>query len=76
MAHRSGDDSFNSCIVTIHFTEVFIIYSDIYNDFPVNTKLLYNMCTMLDQRRRHGADIVKMLYKCFVFTGLRVQAIF
>ena len=27
------------------------------------------MCTMLDQRRRRWADIVQMLYKCFVFAG-------
>ena len=24
---------------------------------------------MLDQRRRRWADIVQMLYKCFMFTG-------
>ena len=36
---------------------------------PVNTKHLYNICTMLDQRRRRWADVVQMLYKCFVFAG-------
>ena len=36
---------------------------------PVNTKHLYNICTMLDQRRRRWADFVQMLYKCFVFAG-------
>ena len=36
---------------------------------PVNTNHLYNICTMLDQRRRCWADIVQMLYKCFVFAG-------
>ena len=25
---------------------------------------------MLDQRRRHWADVVQMLYKCFVFADL------
>ena len=25
---------------------------------------------MLDQRRRRWADVVYMLYKCFVFTGM------
>ena len=25
---------------------------------------------MLDQRRRRWADVVQMLYKCFVFTGM------
>ena len=33
----------------------------------VNTKHLCNICTMLDQRRRRWADVVQMLYKCFVF---------
>ena len=36
---------------------------------PVNTKHLYNICTMLVQRRRRWADVGQMLYKCFVFTG-------
>ena len=36
---------------------------------PVNTKHLYNICTMLDQRRRRWADVVQILYKCFVFSG-------
>ena len=33
-----------------------------------HTKYLYNICTMLNQRRR-WADVVQMLYKCFVFAG-------
>ena len=37
--------------------------------FPANAKHLYNICTMLDQRRRRWADIVQILYKCFVFAG-------
>ena len=36
---------------------------------PVNTKYLNNICTRLARRRRRWADVVKMLYKCFVFTG-------
>ena len=36
--------------------------------YPVNAKHLYNICTMLDQRRRRWADVVQMLYKCFVIT--------
>ena len=32
---------------------------------PANTKLLYNICTMVDQRRRRWDDVVQMLYKCF-----------
>ena len=31
--------------------------------YPVNTEHLYNICTMLDQRPRRWADVVKMLYK-------------
>ena len=38
--------------------------------YTVNTKHMYNICTTLDQRRRRWADVVQMLYKCFVFTGL------
>ena len=42
---------------------------------PENTKHLYNIFTMLDQRRRRWADVVLMLYKCFVFAGLSVNII-
>ena len=37
----------------------------------VNTKYLYNMCAMLKQHRRRWAGVVQMLYKYFVFAGLR-----
>ena len=37
---------------------------------PANTKHFYNFRTMLDQRRRGWADVVQMLYKCFVFAGI------
>ena len=37
---------------------------------PASTKHLYNICTMLGQRRRRWAAVVQMLYKCFVFTGM------
>ena len=33
-------------------------------DVPVNIKHLYNICTVLGQRRRRWADVVQMLYKC------------
>ena len=33
---------------------------------PANTKYLYNICTMLVQGRRRWADVVQMLYMCFV----------
>ena len=31
-------------------------------DVPANRKHLYNMCTLLDQRRRRWFNIVQMLY--------------
>ena len=36
---------------------------------PANTKKMYNIYTMLDQRRRRWVDVSKMLYTYFVFTG-------
>ena len=36
---------------------------------PSKHKTLYDICTMLDQRRRRWADVVQMSYKCFVFAG-------
>ena len=42
-----------------------------YDLSPVNTKHLYNNFTMLDQRRRRWADVVQMLYKCFVFAQIK-----
>ena len=41
---------------------------------PANTKHLYNICTMPDQRRRRWADVVQMLFKCFVFSGIHPYA--
>ena len=40
---------------------------------PANIKYLYNICTLLDQRRRRWVDVVQMLYKCFVFAGCTVH---
>ena len=40
--------------------------NSLYVAIPVNTKQLYNICTMLDQRRRPWGDVVQMLYKCFL----------
>ena len=39
----------------------------------VNTKHLYNICTMSDRRRRRWADAAQILYKCFVFAGYHVE---
>ena len=39
------------------------------HDNPANTKHLYNIYAMLGQRRRRWADVVLMLYKCFLFAG-------
>ena len=40
-----------------------------FSGHPVNTKYLYNICTMLDQRRRRWTSVVHMLYESFVFAG-------
>ena len=37
---------------------------------PANTKHLYNICTMSAQRLRRWSNIVRMLYKRFVFAGI------
>ena len=44
------------------------------NDSPANTQHLYNICTMLDQRRRRWADVVQKLYNCFVFAGSEINS--
>ena len=36
------------------------------SNFVKSVLYLYNICTMSDQRRRRWADVVQMLYKCFV----------
>ena len=42
---------------------------------PVNAKHQYNICTMLDQRRRRWANVVQKLYKCFVSAGVGLLVI-
>ena len=43
----------------------------LYVPYPSEHKtFLYNICTMLNQRRRRWADVVQILYKCFVFAGI------
>ena len=42
--------------------------------FPASTKRLHNICTTSAQRLRRWSNIVQMLYKCFVFTGLYITA--
>ena len=43
-------------------------------DYPSkHTKQLYNLCIMLDQRRKRWADIVHILYKCFVLAGIDLR---
>ena len=50
-------------------TRPFISYRWTSNPLSANTKHVYNICTMLDQRRRRWADVLQILYKCFVFAG-------
>ena len=47
-----------------------MVHAMLYSGFPVSTENLYNICTMLNQRRRRWADVVQKLYKCFMFAGL------
>ena len=47
-----------------HIFRVFVI--------PENTKFLCNICPTLGQRLRRWFNIVQMLYKYFVFTGIRL----
>ena len=44
-------------------------------NIPVNTKHLHNICTTLNQHQRRWADVVQMLCKCFVFTGISVHQV-
>ena len=48
-------------------SHVTIIGSDRMPSTRVNKKHLYNICTMSGQRWKRWADVVQMLYKCFVF---------
>ena len=57
--------------MSIEFVRFLHIFIQILH-IPANTKHLYNICTMLAQRRRRWADVVQMLYKCFVFAGMWV----
>ena len=41
-----------------------------YDPFPANKKHLFNIYTTSAQRLRRWSNIVYMLYRCFVFTGL------
>ena len=45
-------------------------FESLYVASQQTQKHLYNMYTMLDQRRRRWTDVVLMLYKCFVFAGM------
>ena len=43
---------------------------------PSKHKTFYNICTMVGERRRPWADVVQMLYDCFVFTGSSHKGLF
>ena len=40
---------------------------------PVKAKHLYSICTMMDQRQRRWAAVVRMVYAWFSFTGMPRQ---
>ena len=62
-------NSFNSVCLLGEYETVPELTTSV-NPITVNTKHLYNTCTMFVQRRRRWADVVHMLYKCFVFAGI------
>ena len=71
----------NNLCQGIHYREIRHVnngigYIPIWCTYPVNTKHLYNICTTLDKRRRRWADVVQMLYKCFLFAGMCMQKFF
>ena len=41
-----------------------------YRGISVNTNHLYNICTILVQHRRRWADVVQIMYKCFMFASI------
>ena len=65
---RHSEPQLREYVCIIHSTQFF---------FPVlvNTKLVYNICTMLDERRKRWAAVVQMLYKGFVFAGLGLNMV-
>ena len=54
---------------TDYEVEVEVCVCPVITSNPANTKYLYNICIMLDQRRRRLADVVQMLCKCFCVLG-------
>ena len=50
------------------------MYNNAKTTLPANPKLLYNICTMLVQRRRRWADVVQMLYKTLCILGCNENA--
>ena len=67
MVNDHGDAARIILPLTMHCkAKIFFFLS---KHLPVNTKHLYSMCAMLDQRRICWADVVLMLCKCFVFIG-------
>ena len=59
-----------TCISDIEFTTLCNRNCLRLRHIPVNTKHLYNICTMLGQRRRRWAGVVQMLFKAFVSAGM------
>ena len=43
--------------------------------FPANRKHLYNICAMLDKRRRRWVDVEQIYHKCFVLAGLYLNKV-
>ena len=66
------------CMLYMHFLRMIIhlhhrptLYMTLcLSTITANTKHLYNICTTSARRLRGWSNIVQMLYKCFVFTGI------
>ena len=64
----------NYYIISTNSRDITIITSGLITmDFPASTKHLYNICTMLDQRRRRWSNIVQILYRCFCVCWANIQ---
>ena len=50
------------------------VFTASYNVPSKHKAFHYNICTMLDQQRR-WADVVQILYKCFVFAGFSCHSL-
>ena len=53
------------------FSRFAVFFRLLIAPIPANTKHLHSICTTSAQRLRRWSNIVQMLYKCVVFTGIK-----